>query len=122
MTVSRLLVVDDDCDFALSLAEFLELCDHQVDVKNNGKDGVEAARQTDYDAVLMDISLPGMNGVESLRQIRQFNPTVRCFLMTGFSAEHIAAQGIEAGAVEVFTKPIELEEILRRLAEIEPAS
>jgi two-component system OmpR family response regulator/two-component system response regulator QseB len=119
MTASRLLVVDDDSDFAVSLAEFLELCDHRVDISFTGKDGIEAARHNNYDAVLMDISLPGLNGVESLRQIKQFNPTVRCFLMTGFSADHIAEQGIEAGAVEILTKPIELEEVLRRLSNIE---
>ncbi len=118
MTASRLLIVDDDSDFAVSLAEFLELCDHQVDITFTGKDGVEAAKKNYYDAVLMDISLPGLNGIESLRQIRQANPAVRCFLMTGFSADHIAKQGIEAGAVEILTKPIELEDILRRLSDI----
>lgn len=118
MTESRLLIVDDDSDFAVSLAEFLELCDHQVDITFTGTDGIEAAKNNCYDAVLMDISLPGLNGVESLRQIRQANPAVRCFLMTGFSADHIARQGIEAGAVEILTKPIELEDILQRLSDI----
>lgn len=119
MTASELLIVDDDRDFAEGLAEALELSGHRIDITFTGEDAVEAVQKNDYDTILMDIGLPGLNGVESLLKIRQINPKVHCFLLTGFSANHITEQGIEAGAIEVLTKPINLEEILQRLAIIE---
>ena len=64
----------------------------------------------------MDIGLPDLNGVESLRAIKRAKPDVRCFLMTGYSIDHVIQQGIDAGALEVLTKPIQVEKLMRRLA------
>ena len=121
MSELKLLVVDDDRDFAEGLAELLELFGHWVDVAFTGEAGIEAANGCDYDAILMDISLPGLNGVESLQRIRQSRPDVPCFLMTGYSADEIARQGIEAGASEILTKPLDPESLEQRLAGISPA-
>jgi DNA-binding response OmpR family regulator len=115
MTAPRLLLVDDDSDFAGALTIALELEGYKVDMVSNGQDGIAAAQGTPYDAVLIDIGLPGLNGVETLRQIRQVSPRTRCFLITGHSEDDLLEQGINAGAVEIFTKPIDLEEILRHL-------
>ncbi len=119
MTACKLLIVDDDRDFAEGLAEYLVLCGHDVDVAFTGGDGIEAAGNKAYDAVLLDIGLPGPNGVEILLKIRQTTPKVRCFLATGYSADHIVAQGIEAGAIEIMTKPIDAEALSRRLAAVQ---
>lgn len=118
MSELKLLVVDDDKDFAEGLAEFLELFGHRVEIVFTGEAGIEAASGSGYDAILMDISLPGLNGVECLRRIRRSNPDVHCFLMTGYSADEIARQGIEAGALEILTKPLDPESLEKRLAAI----
>jgi DNA-binding response OmpR family regulator len=118
MTEARILIVDDDRDFAEGLAELLELNDYRVDLAFTGEDGIAEAKTKTYAAILMDIGLPGANGVESLREIRKTRPETRCFLLTGYSADHIADQGIEAGALEILTKPIDPEDLKRRLAAI----
>ena len=115
---SRLLIVDDDEDFGDSLAEALEMHGHKVDIATTGEDGIAAAGRTHYDAILMDVALPGLNGVDSLLAIQQTNPETRCFLMTGYSADHLSARGAEAGAIEVLTKPLDPDELLRRLVAI----
>ncbi len=115
---SRLLIVDDDADFGDSLAEALEMHGHKVDITTSGEDGIAAAGRTHYDAILMDLALPGLNGVESLLAIQATDPATRCFLMTGYSADHLAAGAIEAGAIEVLTKPLDPDELSRRLAAI----
>ena len=115
---SRLLIVDDDEDFGDSLAEALEMHGHKVDIATTGEDGIAAAGRTHYDAILMDVALPGLNGVDSLLAIQQTNPETRCFLMTGYSADPLAARGAEAGAIEVLTKPLDPDELLRRLVAI----
>ncbi len=116
MTASRVPIVDDDRDFAEGLAEYLELCGHRVDIAFTGEGGIEAAGRTAYDTILMDVGLPGLSGVESLRAIKRFQPEVRCFLLTGYSADHDSLQAVEAGAAEILTKPVNPEELSRRLA------
>ncbi len=117
-TGSKLLIVDDDEDFGASLAEALEMQGHKVDIATTGEDGIAAAGRAHYDVILMDVALPGLNGVDSLLAIQETNPGVRCFLMTGYSADHLAARAIEAGAIEVLTKPLDPDELARRLAAI----
>ena len=116
MTASRLLIVDDDRDFAEGLAEYLELCGHRVDIAFTGESAIEAAGKAAYDTILMDVGLPGLNGVESLREIKRCQPKVRCFLLTGYSADHVLLRGVEAGAAEILTKPVNPEELSQRLA------
>ena len=115
---SRLLIVDDDADFGDSLAEALEMHGHKVDIATSCEYGLAAAGRTHYDAILMDVTLPGLNGVDSLLAIQATDPEIRCFLMTGYSADHVAARAIEAGAIEVLTKPLDTDELVRRLAAI----
>ncbi len=118
MRTVSVLIVDDDVDFADGMAEVLELDGHMVDVANTSKEGVEAAGGKEYDAAIIDIGLPDGNGVECLVAIKRIRPETRCFLMTGYSADHIAKQGIEEGALEILTKPVEVAELSRRLAAI----
>ncbi|MDH5410423.1 MAG: response regulator [Alphaproteobacteria bacterium] len=119
MTAARLLIVDDDRDFAEGLAEALELFDLPSVIAFTGEEAVEAFRTCDFNVVLMDIGLPGLNGVESLLKIKEINPKVGCFLLTGYSSDHLTEQGIEAGAIDILTKPVNLDEILRRIRQIE---
>lgn len=116
MTALKLLVIDDDADFAEGLSIALELEGCTVDMVSNGQNGIAAAKDATYDAILSDVGLPGLNGVETLRQIRQVSPATRCFLLTGYSADDLLQQGIDAGAVEILTKPINVEELLRHIA------
>ncbi len=69
MSPSKLLIVDDDRDFADGLAEVMEILGHLVDVAFTGRAGVAAAAGNDYDAVVMDVALPDLSGVESLLEI-----------------------------------------------------
>lgn len=115
MTASRLLLIDDDLDFAEGLMMALELNDYDVDIVSNGQDGIAAAQETPYEAILIDVGLPGLNGVETLSRIKQIGRGTRCFLVTGYSADHLLDQGISAGAVEILTKPIDVEDLLRLL-------
>lgn len=112
----QILIVDDDRDFADSLAEFLELYGHRVDVTYSGLAGVEANRNHRYEAVFMDIGLPGENGIESLSRIKRDTPRAACFLLTGYSADQISRNGGDPGGFEIMTKPINPEALSKRLS------
>jgi DNA-binding response OmpR family regulator len=118
MTTLRILIVDDDQDFADGLMEVFELDGHHPVMTHSGKDAISAIESGVFDVALIDIGLPDMNGAECLRAIREFRPDLPCFLLTGYSAEDVAKQGIEAGAMEILTKPIDPDALSRRLAAI----
>lgn len=115
MTTHKLLIVDDDRDFADSLADVLRIFGHRADVRYTGEAAVQAASQECYDAILMDVGLPGLNGSECLSRIMQSSPGLRCFLLTGYSAQHIAEMGIETDGIEILTKPIDPDKLVQRL-------
>jgi len=115
MSAISVLVIDDDEDFADGIAEILEIEGCEVALAHSAEEGIAECERGSFDAVLIDIGLPGMNGVECLARIRQSSPGAHCFLLTGYSADHVTEQGVEAGAVEILTKPVEPGELVRRL-------
>lgn len=114
----RILIVDDDEDFADGLMEVFELDGHNPAMAHNAREAIAAAEGGAFDVALIDIGLPDMNGAECLRAIRAIHPDLPCFLLTGYSAEDVANQGIEAGAIEILTKPVDPDALSRRLAAI----
>ena len=116
MSRSRLLIVDDDRDFADGLAEVMEMLGHLVDVAGTGRAGVEAAAGNDYDAVVMDVALPDLSGVDGLLEILEVKPETRCFLMSGFSAAHVEARAGGLGALEILTKPFDPAALSQRIS------
>ncbi len=116
MMPSKLLIVDDDRDFADGLAEVMEILGHLVDVAFTGRAGVEAAAGNDYDAVVMDVGLPDLSGVDGLLEILEVKPEIRCFLMSGYSASYIEERAGGVGALEILTKPFDPEALSQRIS------
>ncbi len=120
MTQLHILVVDDDRDFAESMAMVIEGRGHKVDVAFNGRDAVRKFRATDYDIAFMDVKLPGMNGVESFMEVRKFKPYARVVMMTGYSVQHLLSQAVAQGAWGVLHKPLDMTEILQMIEKVKP--
>ena len=116
MSPSKLLIVDDDRDFADGLAEVMEILGHLVDVAFTGRAGVAAAAGNDYDAVVMDVGLPDLSGVEGLLEILEVKPETRCFLMSGYSAAQVEQRAGGLGALEILTKPFDPEALSQRIS------
>lgn len=108
----KLLVVDDDEDFAESLAHLLEEAGHHVVIAHSGDEAIERCRDVAFDVALMDVRMPGKNGVESLREIRAIRPHQRAIMMTGYALPELMEQAVADGAWQVLSKPLDLEQLL----------
>ena len=108
MTISarRLLVVDDDHDFAESLADLLELSGYEVEVVHSGEDAIRRCDETEFDLALMDVRMPGKDGVESFMEIRKSKPDFRAVLMTAYSMPSLLARALAQGARAAVRKPL----------------
>lgn len=118
MTVSgmgkklRILVVDDDDGMAETLVDILEDAGLTVETASDGFQAVEMVQENGFDLALMDIRMPGMNGVEAFKRIKNVDPAMRVAMMTAFTQEALIQEAYDEGAREVFFKPLQLERVM----------
>ncbi len=116
MTKIRVFIVDDDVDFAESLAEVIEARGHHVEMAHSGEDAIARFNEQDFDIAFMDVRLPGKNGVESFLEIKRLKPKAKIMMMTGYGVDELLAQAVENGALGVLNKPLEVDDVLDALA------
>jgi len=111
---AHILIVEDE----EKLARFIELElaheGYEVSKSGDGREALGMAEKTNYDLILLDIMLPGLNGLEVLRRLSQSNPTP-VILLTARDAVMDKVAGLDAGAVDYITKPFAIEELLARI-------
>jgi two-component system response regulator RegX3 len=110
----RILVVEDEPAIAEALEYALEAEGYDVDAIGDGNEAVSAARERDYDLLLLDLMLPGLSGVEVCRRLRSESP-VPIMMVTAKDAEVDRIVGLELGADDYVTKPFSMPELLARV-------
>ena len=110
----RLLIIEDEPDLLESLAEALREDGYAVDTAMDGEDGLSKAIYADYDAVVLDVMLPGMSGFTVLERLRLKKKTP-VLVLTARSATPDRVRGLDAGADDYLPKPYELPELLARI-------
>lgn len=108
----KIFVVDDDRDFAESMALVFEGRGHEVVLEYSGEKAVERFGKEYFDIVFMDIKLPGMNGVQSFLEIRKMNPESKVVMMTGYSVQQLIDEAIDYGVWGILKKPFDPQQAL----------
>ena len=106
-----MLVVDDEKNIRLTIAQSLEKLDLEVDHAVDGEEALQKIRQQEYQLVLLDLKLPGMDGVEMLRQLRGFNTGVKVLIITAHGTVENAVETMKLGAVDFIQKPFTPDEV-----------
>jgi len=110
------LLVDDNFGALETLVDILSLKGYRVDAVRSGDEAVAAVRGAAYRMVLMDIQMPGLNGVDALKQMAAHAPEVRVALMTAFTQHQLVDEGLRAGALDVISKPLDIDRVLTLLS------
>jgi two-component system response regulator HydG len=111
------LIIDDDKDICLVLSRFLSKNNYEVDVANNGEEGLKQLRTKEYTLVLCDYRLPDMTGVDALRKIKLLRPQTAVIIITGYSDVKTAVETFRYGASDFVTKPLYPDELLVTIQE-----
>jgi len=114
----RLLMVDDEKEFVLALAERLELRGFSPTISFDGESALEHVQKGHFDLVLLDVMLPGMNGLTVLRRIHETDPKLPVVLLTGNASSREGAEGMQLGARACLDKPVDLQKLLSLFTEI----
>jgi excisionase family DNA binding protein len=112
----RVLIVEDDDGVRNLLAKALSLADYQVHVAADGSAGLERLAQYSYDLLIVDLNLPGMNGLSLVRQARRTDPVVPAIVITGHSTEQSAIDAANLGVAAYLTKPVRVPRLLAAVA------
>ena len=112
---TRLLIVDDEKDFVEALAERLVIRDYDATTSMDGRDAIEKAKRYNFDVVILDVKMPGMDGVEVLREIKGIKPLTEVIMLTGHATVDSAIEGMKLGAYDYLMKPCETEDLIDKI-------
>jgi DNA-binding response OmpR family regulator len=111
----RLLLIEDEPDAARMLARGLREQAYAVDVATDGREGAYRASIADYDAIILDVMLPSLDGLEVCRQLRGNGSSVPILMLTARDSVDARIAGLDSGADDYLTKPFDFGELLARL-------
>jgi DNA-binding NtrC family response regulator len=115
MAKATVLLVDDEEDFTATLAERLETRGLDVDVSSNGPDAIERVRDKTYDALVLDLAMPGMDGIETMKRLLSENPELQVILLTGQGTLRKGVEAMSSGAMEFLEKPADIDSLLEQI-------
>jgi DNA-binding NtrC family response regulator len=112
---TRILVVDDEKEFAETIAERLKLRGNDVTVSFSGDEAIEKVRDYLFDVVILDVAMPGKDGIETLREIKSMKPLTEVIMLTGHGTMQSAIEGMKLGAYDFLLKPCETDELVDKI-------
>src|SRR6202453_16149 len=110
-----ILIVDDDASVRRALHTTLQTQGFSTSEASGGGEALELARTVPYDVVLLDVNMPGMDGLETCRQLRRMLPRIAILMLTVRDSEDDKVQALEAGADDYVTKPFHIRELTARV-------
>lgn len=116
--MTKILIVEDEPNMRLGLKDNLEFEGFDVEIAEDGKDGLTKILENNYDLVIMDVMMPNMSGFDVCRNVRKFGVTTPIILLTAKGEEIDKVLGLELGADDYVTKPFSLRELLARVKAI----
>ncbi|GEM_PF-92074 len=117
--MSKILIVDDDKSIHVTIAGILKKEGYNVDVMENGYKALEAVKKSSYDIALVDIRMPGINGVETFKKLKNISPETTVIMMTAYALEDLKKEALNEGAYNVIDKPFDMKDLIESLEDID---
>lgn len=115
MEKCRVLLVDDEKDFLKVLIRRLSKRDVKVDGVPSGEEALQYLQVRTIDVAVLDVRMPGMDGITLLREIKKLNPLIEVIMLTGHASLEVALEGMRSGAFDYLMKPAEIDELLYKI-------
>ena len=113
----KVLLVDDEKDFVETLAERLKLRELSITICYNGEDAIRVVKdeEVEVDVVVLDVQMPGIDGIATLREIKQLAPLIEVIMLTGHATVQTAIDGMKLGAYDYIMKPVENKNLVDKI-------
>lgn len=110
--MKKILIVDDDSELRATISEILKGKGYFIEEASSGKEAVAKTTNEKFNIALLDLMMPGMNGIEALSEIRKTSPKTKVIMITAFATIENAVDAIKKGAYDYISKPFKIEELL----------
>jgi DNA-binding NtrC family response regulator len=111
----KVLLVDDEVEFASALAERLKLRDFDTHAVSSAEDAITEVRKNPPDIVLLDYRMPGTDGIEILKIIKEIEPAIEVIMLTGLQDTLSMEEGMKSGVFEYMVKPVDIGELVVKI-------
>ena len=119
MGKQRILICDDERGVRDSLKLILDT-EYQLIFATNGQEALETLKKEPVDLAILDVKMPLMNGMETLRGVKSLRPSPRVLIITGYESSDVASEAIQAGADDYLTKPFERDKVREKVRALLP--
>lgn len=110
-----ILLVDDEVEFLDTLVKRMKKRDVNVAGVGSGEEALQWLNQHKVDVVVLDVRMPGIDGIQTLREIKQHHPLIEVIMLTGHANMEVAIEGMEIGAFDYLMKPVEIDDLLYKV-------
>ncbi len=115
MDALKVLFVDDEIDFLKTVMKRMKKRGVDVAGAESGEEALQLLAQTETDVVVLDVKMPGMDGIETLREIRERYPLIEVIMLTGHANVEVALEGMKLGAFDYLMKPMAIDELFYKI-------
>lgn len=114
---AKVLLVDDEDDFLKTLTQRLEVRGLKVTGATRGEEAVDLVEKQEFDAIVIDLAMPGMDGLETLKRIKENHPEAEIIMLSGQGSIKKSTEAMKLGAEDFLEKPVDIQELLNKIAE-----
>ena len=115
MEGARILLVDDEVEFTENVARLLEARGYHVESVNSGDGAIQALDREKFDVMVLDLKMPGMDGITTLKEVKKLDLFTQTLILTGHGAIETALEALKLGAYDYLTKPCEIDELVEKI-------
>ncbi|MBD3234376.1 MAG: response regulator [candidate division Zixibacteria bacterium] len=113
--MANILLIDDEEEFTEVLSARMETRGFNVDVASSGEEGIDKAKAKSYDAVILDMAMPGMDGMETLKHLLNIRPGLQIIMLTGHATVNKGVEAVKLGAADFLEKPAEINLLVEKI-------
>ncbi len=117
MPDEKILLVDDEEEFTRILSERMNARGVSVVTAKSGPDALEKAQKERFDAIILDMLMPGMDGIETLKRLREINPDFQIIMLTGHATLQKGIEAVKLGAMDFLEKPADIQQLVEKIKE-----
>jgi len=117
MAGANVLIVDDEIDFSAAIAERMKNRGLQADTAEDGPTALEMIKKKSYDAIILDMAMPGMDGFETLKRMLEYDKNLQVIFLTGQATVQKGVEAVKMGAADFMEKPADLATLIGKITE-----
>jgi DNA-binding NtrC family response regulator len=113
--IEKILLIDDEEDFLTVMSDRMQARNMQVSTASSAKEGLEKAASGNFDAVILDVMMPEMNGIDALKILKEKNPDLEVILLTGHATIKQGIEAMKLGALDLLEKPADINALTEKI-------